>query len=428
MNGSTHLRVAVVGCGIGGPAAALFLARAGHEVTVYDRAEELGPKGAGVLLAPTGQYVLDRLGLLRSALDHGSRIQRLIGYRGGSHKVMDLRYHHLGTGLFGLGIHRGTLFTILWNAMKLEKIEVVTGRQITGVRAGYVSDAEGRQDGPYDLVVIADGAKSAIRDSLSLGTKCTPYGYGAVWASVTNWGDFPDNVLRQSFRGTRRMMGLLPSGNLDHGDGRQISIFWSLPLCELDQWKSDGLDHWKYEAAKLMPGTEVLLEQIEAQDQVTIASYFDVRTRSNVVEECVVIGDADHASSPHLGQGASLALFDAMILARCLQEDPNVTAALMSFRDLRRAHIRFYQRTSKLMTPLFQSSHSYLAVPRDLLLGPLCKLPWVQREMVATMCGLKDGVFGRIPQIDSIMHLAAKFAFGARHEDDVEATVSTGRP
>src|SRR3954464_3770134 len=112
------LRVAVVGCGIGGPAAALFFSPAGNSVVVFERAEQLGPKGAGILIAPTGQFVLEKLGLLKEALDHGSRVQRLEGHTMRGRKIMDIRYRLLSTGLFGLGIHRGALFSILHEAMK----------------------------------------------------------------------------------------------------------------------------------------------------------------------------------------------------------------------------------------------------------------------------------------------------------------------
>jgi 2-polyprenyl-6-methoxyphenol hydroxylase-like FAD-dependent oxidoreductase len=239
---------------------------------------------------------------------------------------------------------------------------------------------------------------------------------------VTNWGEFPDNVLRQTYHGTKRMVGLLPSGRIDGGDGRQISIFWSLRLEDVPLWEEQGLDYWKEDAARLMPSIEPLLAQIESEDQVTIASYFDVRTWSSVKDRCVVIGDAAHASSPQLGQGASLALLDAMMLAHCLEQEPNVMAALVRYRDARVRQTRFYQLASKWMTPFFQSGHSYLAWPRDLLLGPLCRLPWLQREMVATMSGLKSGPFNRIQEQEPVMALGMKLAFGSLIRDEPMTT------
>ena len=61
------MRVAVVGCGTGGPAAALLLNAAGHDVEIFERFNTPSPIGAGLLLQPTGQAVLARLGLLRKS-------------------------------------------------------------------------------------------------------------------------------------------------------------------------------------------------------------------------------------------------------------------------------------------------------------------------------------------------------------------------
>ena len=139
----------------------------------------------------------------------------------------------------------------------------------------------------------------------------------------------------------------------------------------------------------------------------------DVRVSTPVKDHCVLIGDAAHASSPQLGQGASLALFDAMTLALCIERESNVVAALLQYRDLRQRQNRFYQLASKWMTPFFQSGQSYLAVPRDLLLGTICGWPWLQKEMVATMSGMKESAFARLPQEEQISLMGAKLAFGS---------------
>lgn len=63
MPGLTCLKVAIVGCGTAGPAAAILLARQGHRVTLFERSPQLSAVGAGFLLQPTGTGVLERLGL-----------------------------------------------------------------------------------------------------------------------------------------------------------------------------------------------------------------------------------------------------------------------------------------------------------------------------------------------------------------------------
>ena len=74
--------IAVIGGGTAGAASALFLARAGHQVTLYERVPEPGAVGAGILLQPSGMRVLQALGLFDQILAHGSRIERLLGTTG----------------------------------------------------------------------------------------------------------------------------------------------------------------------------------------------------------------------------------------------------------------------------------------------------------------------------------------------------------
>jgi 2-polyprenyl-6-methoxyphenol hydroxylase-like FAD-dependent oxidoreductase len=100
------------------------------------------------------------------------------------------------------------------------------------------------------------------------------------------------------------------------------------------------------------------------------------------------LGDAGHAMSPQLGQGANLALCDAAALADALAETADVPAALARFTARRRPYVRFYGFASRAMTPFFQSGRDRLAAPRDRLLGPNSRVPPVARAMVRTMAGL----------------------------------------
>ena len=119
--------VGVVGCGFAGSATALFLARAGHRVTVYERAPEPAAVGAGILLQPSGLAVLQRLGLLEQVLARGARIDSLCCRTERGVTLFELVYQRLAVDIFGLGMHRGALFELLFGELKTAGVRVHTG-------------------------------------------------------------------------------------------------------------------------------------------------------------------------------------------------------------------------------------------------------------------------------------------------------------
>jgi 2-polyprenyl-6-methoxyphenol hydroxylase-like FAD-dependent oxidoreductase len=154
------LDVGVAGCGIGGLAAALLLARDGHRVCLYERFDGPRPVGSGLMIQPTGLAVLERLGLSEALTGAAAPIERLLGKAEPSGRVvLDVRYEWLRrSGACGYGVHRAALFDILHRAVIAEGIPVHTGRKVAG-REGRRVVFEG--DGPsheHDLLVDSLGA------------------------------------------------------------------------------------------------------------------------------------------------------------------------------------------------------------------------------------------------------------------------------
>ena len=371
------MRWAIVGGGTAGPAAALFLARAGHEVVLFERVAKPEPVGAGILLQPTGMAVLRRLGLLQTVLGRGARIASLEGYTDYGRKILDLRYADLRSDLFGLGIHRGALFSALWQAVCAEsRIERRTGVEITAPREGESSVIVGGET--FDRAAIASGARSELRPP---GARARPYPWGALW--FVGRADPHPGVLFQRYRDTRKMAGLLPSG-----DGT-VSVFWSLRADALPAWKAAGIDAWKAEVSRLMP--EAPVHAVEGPDDVVFAPYFDVVAPRWNTRRIAFLGDSAHAMSPQLGQGANLALQDAAALADCAD------GPLDRYSELRRGQLGFYSFASRFLTPFFQSSLPILAPPRDLAAPWFHAWPWYRRQMLAVLAGVKTGIFEAMP-------------------------------
>ena len=389
------LRVGIVGCGTAGQAAALFLARLGHRVTVFEQAPRLGPVGAGLLLQPTGVSVLGRLGLDRAILALASPVDWLLGTTHRGRRVLDLAYGDLWEGLRGYGVQRAALSETLLRAMLAEEIRLEFGTTVCGLGPDgrTLMDAGGDAHGPFDLIVGADGARSRLRACFpGLVRRDRPYAWGAVWAICDDPDGRYEGVLRQVYRGTREMIGFLPSGRSAPDAPRRVSVFWSLPTREWPALSRRGIADWKRRVRSLTDAAEPLLEQIDSMDRLIFAPYRDTILRPSYRGRVVFLGDAGHSMSPQLGQGVNLALLDAAALSDALEGAASVGEALRVFDGARRRGTAFYQRASRWLTPVFQSGCEPLAWPRDALLGGGCRFGPTRRQALLALAGVKTGL------------------------------------
>jgi 2-polyprenyl-6-methoxyphenol hydroxylase-like FAD-dependent oxidoreductase len=405
---STALDVGIVGGGFAGNAVGVFLARAGHRVTIYERVAEPAAVGAGILLQPTGLAVLARLGLLEGAVARGAPVGALYCRTARGRTLFDLRYARLATGLAGLGIHRGALFELLFGAAGAAGVRMCAGAEVSaldvsGPRPRVVGEGGGRL-GEHDLIVVADGARSRLRAHAAGVRRARPYRWGALWFVGADADRRFAGTLWQVCTGTRRMLGFLPtglgpsaptvpSGAPGRGGAPLVSLFWSLRMDTVDDWRRAGLDAWKREVLAAEPRADALLAQITDVDQILTAGYLDVVMDRVHHGRVLFIGDAAHAMSPQLGQGTNLALCDAAALADALAAEATVERALDAYARRRRAHVRFYQFASRWLTPLFQSDQRWLGAVRDglfpLLAGAASPL---HRQMLRTLAGVKRGL------------------------------------
>ena len=392
--------IAIVGYGTAGQAARLYLQRARHHIAQFEQAEVVQPVGAGFLLQPTGLAVLDDLGLGAAARACGARIERLYGENERGRRIMDMRYAELGAQFHGLGMQRGALFEVLRQA-DATHAEVRTGTRIIAIDAarGLLEDAAGQQHGPFDLVIVADGAHSGLRRLLGPSIRSdVMYPWGAIWCLADDPARRFGHELEQRYRRARQMIGVLPVGQLpgQPADARKVSIYWSVRSDALEAECAAGIEPLRSAFARLWPDAHDLLGGMVDLQAWRRATYRDVVVSTPFRERVVFIGDAVHGMSPQLGQGANMALLDAQALAQALAHHAGLNDAFTAYATTRNEHLRIYQFLSRWLTPLFQSDLDTLAWWRDLLFLPLSRLPIARGESLKILTGIKRGWFGRV--------------------------------
>jgi 2-polyprenyl-6-methoxyphenol hydroxylase-like FAD-dependent oxidoreductase len=324
----------IVGAGIGGLTATLAIRRAGLDVEVYERAPEIGEVGAGITVQPNAIAALRALddGLARAVIAGGhvpDRV-RILDPRGQVLSELDSLAAFKEVGATGVALHRATLQRILYDAVGHGAVR--TAAEAEGFEAGLDAVTLRLRDGSSAkgaILVGADGARSAVRAQL-LADGAPRY------AGYTTWRGVAEGFGQRRFGTTEtwgrgRRFGVVPIGS-----GR---IYWFATL----NAPPDGNDSAGGPRTKLIelfgdwhpPIGELLAKTVEGA--ILRTDIADRRKASRwSAGRVTLLGDAAHPMTPNLGQGACQAIEDAVVLGRCLAEQPDVMLALKTYDRLRR--------------------------------------------------------------------------------------------
>jgi salicylate hydroxylase len=366
------MRVAVIGGGLGGLAAAAFLLRAGIEdVQVVEQASELGEIGAGIQVPPNAVRLLHRLGIREQLDEAGVRLE--VGWEMRRWQDGRVLYRQqLGDACeerFGAPYyvaHRAGLLDALLGVLPDGIIQL--GRRCVGIEQvrGEVrvlfADAE---PAVADLVVGADGIHSVVREQVTTPSPPTFSGT-AAYRSLIPATDVAPMALEPGFKvwlGPRRHLVHYPVSG-----GRFVNVVAIVPAGEwrTESWIAEGtvqgllaeFEGWAPEVGALL---------LRAPRTYLYALYDREPLRRLVCGRVALLGDAAHPMLPFLAQGAAQAFEDGAALALCVREAgaDGVVLALERYERARLARVAEAQRLSRGRPDLYHLPDGPAQMRRD---------------------------------------------------------------
>jgi 2-polyprenyl-6-methoxyphenol hydroxylase-like FAD-dependent oxidoreductase len=335
----------VIGGGIAGPVAAILLKLAGIEAQVFEARPHPTGNGGGLQIAPNGMHVLAEAGVGPELTRRGSICESIDFYSqsgtplGSVNRNMVERF-----GQPVVSMRRAVLNEVLvdkaWSSgveLYFEKrLAFIEDRPDQPVVAHFTdgSSAEG------DFLIGADGVHSAVRNHV------VPDGPKPHDTGLIGFGGFAPRALLEAAGASPSLtMTFGQSGFFGYGycspDARSGAMCWSTqPAHGIDAATFRAMDQaaLRRHLRRFHAGWHDPIPQlIDALEEITIVPTLDVATLPNWSRgRALLIGDAAHATSPHAGQGASLALEDACRLVCALRDEPEINLAFQNFECERR--------------------------------------------------------------------------------------------
>lgn len=377
------MRAIISGAGIGGLTAALCFLHHGAEVTVLERAPELGEVGAGIQLPPNAMKVFQTLGFEDALVDIAFRPEALEARMGRSGlELFNIPVANAAIKRWGapyLHIYRADYIALLHNALRAKRPDAVQlGTEIIGYEQTTNAIHAQLADGSHitgDVLIGSDGIHSRIRTTM-VGDDTPVFTGNVAWRAVVPTEKLGDLAPRPTAcvwmgPGKHCVTYRLRRGALTNFVGVVERDDWTIESWSESGTKAEALadfDGWHPTITHILNEAEELYRWA-LFDRAPLSKWTDGRV--------ALMGDAAHPMLPFMAQGAAMAVEDAWTLAQQLALTENAPRALQDYQALRQARASHVQALSRANAKTF---HKRTRLSQLGTYGPL----WLAGKIVPT--------------------------------------------
>lgn len=324
----------IIGAGIGGLTTAIALAKKGFDVTIYEQADEIKEVGAGIWVAPNGLKVYEKLGISRNIIEAGNELEKIsiVDLNKKPISVVDGARVRAKHKYSTLAIHRAALQKILASFVPADKI--VLSKKFKSYRQtdhSIVAEFEDGAETEADFLINAAGLKSNAREKIAPESRLR-YSGQTCWRFVTNF-ELPGEE-SEMYEIWGKSKGLRAAYSKINEREIYAYITNYQPAGEPENKQTVRSDLLKL-CADFPPIIKNLIESCD-ENAFIKTDLYDFKPISQWTDgKMALLGDAAHATTPNLGQGACQAIEDAFVIAEELSRTEEIGAAFKNYQSKR---------------------------------------------------------------------------------------------
>lgn len=355
--------ITIIGAGIGGLTMALALQKTGYRVKIYESTSEIRPVGAGILMANNAMQIFDKLDVRKKIEKRGHKVSSI--------KITDAQLKHLSEteldryedkyGVFNVALHRSDLQQILAEEIGHENMELSKHLLKIEDKDGFeLTFADGTEMN-CKIVIGADGINSTVRNQI-FSTGTTRDSKQRCWRGVCKFdSDSKYNHKAYEAWGKGKRFGFTKIS--DH------KLYWYAVMNE--NLLTDDLESLFKE---FHPDISDIIYRTDRENRM-LHSITDLKPFTDWHQgKLCLIGDAAHATTPNMGQGACQAVEDAYVISRLLDEGKRIEEAFSEYGKIRLKKAHYIVNTSRLIGKVSHYENNIAVFLRNSALKMIPKL------------------------------------------------------